>query len=651
MSSTFLSSTTDAGEPISTSAPGTTVTYTTTSASEGLARPTEISHSDTTGIGPARPAELASTNNDLPINEPNNNGKNDSPSSNPKQGQQPADKGSPINSGQGQPPAGKNLPTNSGQGQQPAGKSLPTNSGQGQQPAGKSSSNIIPPARQQVENPAQSTRTSAPTTQQQQSPSLSGQVLRPDAFPASNTPTPNLPSGVSRTLMPPSAPHETAGPTPSTGVLASILPTSLETLAQGISSPFPSQGSEQLPTLASVLLVETASNSALASATPVNTPVGGSHETSDHAGPTAAPESHESHEGDAQLSPWAIAGIAFGSVAALAIAIFIFWLVKRRSRWNASSRGSVTGPGGEDAASRDMAPAFTAFTQQIGKVPSASSNSSSIRTSISRDPSTRAYHAAPDMAERHVRSVSPAALFRHGTSHHQILQPTTAAQVSSESYLDGGHQRDLAVGQNQDSVLNSSFDPNGLDAAMHIPSLPPTALSFGAQPPSQLKRDADARASQNSASQGWSLNATSDSKALPAPPQFAHRESIQSLEFFTNTRDGFRSNPFDLEFDGPLIRNDVSVPVPPSQFADSMPYGNNIGSSASSSRYPSGVNANDWNASQESRPHDHAVVVTGPTQPPFVWDHVGTSHALESVDLEQQGIAEDEPHIIVGQAL
>ncbi|KAG6064329.1 hypothetical protein E4U32_000295 [Claviceps aff. humidiphila group G2b] len=640
MSSTFLSSTTGAGEPTSTSAPGTTVTYTTTSASEGLARPTEISHSDTTGIGPARPAELAATNNDLPINEPNNNGKNDSPSSKPEQGQQPADKGSPTNSGQGQPPAGKSSP--------PAGKSSPTNSGQGQQPAGKSSPNIIPPARQQLENSAQPTMTSAPTTQQQQSPSLSGQVLRPDAFPASNTPTPNLPSGVSRTLMPPSAPHETAGPTPSTGVLASILPTNLETLAQGISSPFPSQGSEQLPTLASVLLVETASNSALASATPVTTPVGGSHENSDHARPTAAPESHE---GDAQLSPWAIAGIAFGSVAALAIAIFIFWLVKRRSRWNASSRGSVTDPGGEDAASRDMAPAFTAFTQQIGKVPSASSNSSSIRTSISRDPSTRAYHAAPDMAERHVRSVSPAAHFRHGTSHHQILQPTTAAQVFSESQLDGGHQRDLAVGNNQDRVLNSSFDPNGLDAPMHIPSLPPTALSFGVQPPSQFKRDADARASQNSASQEWSLNATSDSKDLPAPPQFAHRESIQSLEFFTNTRDGFRSNPFDLEFEGPLTRNDVSVPVPPSQFADTMPYGNNIGSSASSSRYPSGVNANDWNASHESRPHDHAVVVTGPTQPPFVWDHVGTSHALESVDLEQQGIAEDEPHIIVGQAL
>ncbi|KAG6159777.1 hypothetical protein E4U11_004192 [Claviceps purpurea] len=633
MSSTFLSSTTDAGQSTSTSAPGTTATYTTTSASDGLARPTEISHSDTPGIGPARPAELASTNNDLPINEPNNNGKNDSSSSNSEQGQHPADKGSPINSGQGQ---------------QPAGKSSPINSGQGQQPAGKSSPNIIPPARQQVENSAQPTRTSAPTTQQQQSPNLSGQVSRPDAFSASDTPTPNLPSGVSRTLMPPSAPHETAGPTPSTGVPASVLPTSLETFVQGISSPFPSHGSEQLPTLASVLLVETASNSALASATPVNTPVGSSHENSDHGGATAAPESHES---DAQLSPWAIAGIAFGSVAGLAIAIFIFWLVKRRSRWNASSRGSITGPGDEDAASRNMAPAYTAFTQQIGKVPSASSHSSSFRTSISRDPSTRAYHAAPDMAEQQVRSVSPAAHFRHETSHHQILQPTTAAQIFSESHLDRGHQRDLAVGQNQDRMLNSSFDSNGLDAPMHISSLPPTALSFGAQPTSQLKRDADAMTSQNSTSQGWSPNATSDSKALPAPPQFAHRESIQSLEFFPNTRDGFRSNPFDLEFEGPIARNDVSVPVPPSQFADTMPYGNNIVSSASSSRYPSGVNANDWNAPQESRPHDHAVVATGPTQPPFVWDRVGTSHAMESVDLEQQEIAEDEPHIIVGQAL
>ncbi|KAG6083229.1 hypothetical protein E4U16_004691 [Claviceps sp. LM84 group G4] len=640
MSSTFLSSTTDAGQSTSTSAPGTTATYTTTSASEGLARPTEISHSGTQGIGPARAAELASTNNDLPIKEPNNNGKNDSPSSNAGQGQQPAGKSSPINSGQGQ-------------GQQPAGKSSPINSGQGQgqQPADKNSPKIIPPARQQVENPAQPTRTSAPTTQQQQSPNLSGQVSRPDAFSASSTPTPNLPSGVSRTLMPPSAPHETAGPTPSTGVLASILPTSLESLAQGISSPFPSQGSEQLPTLASVLLVETASNSALASATPVNTSVGSSHENSDHVGPTAAPESHE---GDAQLSPWAIAGIAFGSVAGLAIAIFIFWLVKRRSRWNAASRGSVSGPGGEDAASRDMAPAFTAFSQQIGKVPSASSNSSSIRTSILRDPSTRAYHAAPDMAERQVRSVSPVAHFRHGTSHHQILQPTTAAQMFSESHLDSGHQRDLVVGHNQNRVLNPSFDPNDIDAPMHIPSLPPTALSFGAQPSSHLKRDADAMTSQSSASQGWSLNATSDSKALPAPPQFAHRESIQSLEFFTNTRDGFRSNPFDLEFEAPLTRNDVSVPVRPSQFADTMPYGNNIVSStsASSSRYPSGVNANDWNASQESRPHDHAAAVaTGPSQPPFVWDRVGTSHAMESVDLEQQEIADNEPHIIVGQAL
>ncbi|KAG6300931.1 hypothetical protein E4U09_006183 [Claviceps aff. purpurea] len=631
MSSTFLSSTTDAGQSTSTSAPGTTATYTTTSASDGLARPTEFSHSDTPGIGPARPAELASTNNDLPINELNNNGKNDSPSSNSEQGQHPTDKGASINSGQGQ---------------QPAGKSSPINSGQGQQPAGKSSPNIIPPARQQVENSAQPTRTSAPTTQQQQSPNLSGQASRPDAFSASDTPTPHLPSGVSRTLMPPSAPHETAGPTPSTGVPASVLPTSLETFVQGISSPFPSQGSEQLPTLASVLLVETASNSALASATPVNTPVGSSHENSDHAGPTAAPESHES---DAQLSPWAIAGIAFGSVAGLAIAIFIFWLVKRRSRWNC--RGSITGPGDEDAASRDMAPAYTAFTQKIGKVPSASSHSSSFRTSISRDPSTRAYHAAPDMAEQQVRSVSPAAHFRHETSHHQILQPTTAAQIFSESHLDRGHQRDLAVGQNQDRMLNSSFDSNGLDAPMHISSLPPTALSFGAQPTSQLKRDADAMTSQNSTSQGWSPNATSDSKALPAPPQFAHRESIQSLEFFPNTRDGFRSNPFDLEFEGPITRNDVSVPVPPSQFADTMPYGNNIVSSASSSRYPSGVNANDWNAPQESRPHDHAVVATGPTQPPFVWDRVGTSHAMESVDLEQQEIAEDEPHIIVGQAL
>ncbi|KAG6048861.1 hypothetical protein E4U39_006842 [Claviceps sp. Clav50 group G5] len=635
MSSTILSSTTDAGQSTSTSAPGTTATYT-TSASEGLARPTEISHSNTQGIGPARPAELASTNNDLPINEPNINGKNDSPSSNPGKGQQPADKGSPINSGQGQ--------------QQPAGKSSPINPGQGQQPTGESSPKIIPPARQQVENPAQPTRTSAPTTQQQQSPNLSGQASRPDAFSASNTPTPNLPSGVSRTLMPPSAPHETAGPTPSTGVLASVLPSSLESLAQGISSPFPSQGSEQLPTLASVLLVETASNSALASATPVNTSVGSSHENSDHVGPTAAPESHDG--GDAQLSPWAIAGIAFGSVAGLAIAIFIFWLVKRRSRWNAASRGSVSGPDGEYAASRDMAPASTAFSQQIGKVPSASSNSSSIRTSISRDPSTRAYHAAPDMAERQVRSVSPVAHFRHGTSHHQILQPTTAAQMFSESHLERGHQRDLVVGHNQNRVLNPSFDPNDIDAPMHIPSLPPTALSFGAQPSSQLKRDADAMTSQNSASQGWSLNATSDSKALPAPPQFAHRESIASLEFFTDTRDGFRSNPFDLEFESPLTRNDVSVPVRPSQFADTMPYGNNVVSSASSSRYPSGVNANDWNASQEGRPHDHAAAVaTGPTQPPFVWDRVGTSHAMESVDLEQQEIADDEPHIIVGQAL
>ncbi|KAG5925785.1 hypothetical protein E4U42_003937 [Claviceps africana] len=495
--------------------------------------------------------------------------------------------------------------------------------------------NIIPPA-QQVENLAQPSGILPLTTQN--NPSISSnQVPRPDVSLASDIPSPNLPTGASRASIPASLVSEAAGLKNSgTEALTSTLPTTLVTFSRSrLVSPTIQEGDRQQRPLETGLPLETAATLVLTGAPAAITAVGGEHGGSGNTEWPNIEVSHSSNDSRSHLSPGAIAGISLAAIFGLVLAVFMIWLAKRRSRKRSYPQGSPAGHDGKDP-----------WTNR----------------------SSRASYAATDMAERQVPSGFQPAFFRGigraGPSHQQVLQPTTARQMPSKSYLDHEGQRGLGVDQGQINFTNPFSDRNATGLLLQPPSLPPTALLFNVPSPGRPKRDANTSANAKpgfgSPCHGRSLSAAewtskrasqySASRAMPARPHSVHRESSPIVDPFSSIHNKFCPNPFDLEIESRLVQSRVPTPRMPPQLTASQAFFDTAASN-SSSKYSSGVAVSDSSALGEIRPYKPVTVALEPTKQFATWDLPVLRKSSETVDLEQPGTAARQPPLMIGQAL
>ncbi|OAQ66613.1 sugar transporter [Pochonia chlamydosporia 170] len=354
-----------------------------------------------------------------------------------------------------------------------------------------------------------------------------------------------------------------------------------------------------------------------------------------------------SHSGQKNMSTGAIVGISVGAFAAVSLIALLFWLWRRRSMKKRT--GSLYSP----VADPDTNP------RQWGQSGIGISPQRLFRPR--RDPSSldnfgvsNVAAVAPNMAER---TAAPGLLGRGRINNQEYTEYAPLrynGHSRDNSNTIGTNQPNFGLGQRQIEPSNPFSDRNAVDVAPQLPSLPATALVFDMPWGNQSKDSGNAGAADSRTSRGRSLSATVRASQYPsvppAPsrPHSVHRESIQSVDSFTNKRNKFRSDPFDLEIESRLISGQSPIPEMPRRTAASSTYSAQP-DSGPSSRYTSGVSVSGWSVIHAGGASSKAVQTQANNI--ISWDHPRSSEFSHPSGVPRPLGDKRQPGVVFGQAL
>lgn len=539
---------------------------------------------------------------------------------------------------------------NSPQAPQPTENNIPQiNSPTDQKPGADRSSAPKAPAQEAVD-----TKKPIETTPAGNQPAPSNQI---PGSPSSSTPGDGLNSPTPQPTPPTASPQPdpiasdtVRGPGPklsSVAVVAPARPTTLETATNSLSPT--TQNTAGGSSIVDSFPTGTATNPF--GDTPDTTPIGflpgGTGRTNPGVGAADLTSSGKMH-----LSTGAIVGMSVGGIAAITLISLLIWLWRRRlAKKQAGPLHSPTTASNTGSGTRGMdAPAMGKFRM---------SHWLSRTGRNEHDPNSLTYSnmaaVAPSMSERRVApGYRPGLMARDGISKQQPTQLRYDGHARGKS-LNETSMPKFGLDQSQVGSLDPFSDRNAADFPPQLPSLPSTALLFELPGENYSTHLSGAsQANPRRLSRGRSLSATVRASQNPiaqtsvSRPHSIHRESVASVSSFTNKRNKFRSDPFDLEIKSRLLSSQDSIPEMPRHTAASSTYSAHP-ESVSSSRYTSGVSVSDWsllNADGATEPRARA-----PASNVVSWDNPKVPDSVRPGDRTRPLNIKKQPEVVVGQAL
>lgn len=306
-----------------------------------------------------------------------------------------------------------------------------------------------------------------------------------------------------------------------------------------------------------------------------------------------------------------IVGLAVGGAAVVGLVAMLIWFWRRRAtkKDKDGEVRSIRSPGpGNSGVSPSPLRAYIS-NGAVGWLPSRRGQRRTLSSDLNANRFNSDGRAIPTMmAERDARPGYLTGLLAPAPS----SRPAYAGQGRhSRSQTNPGP---ISPGLDLDLEGIGGFDPFSDSNAISQSSAPLPAASYAGRPGANGTPYAPARGNDNadvgpaipSRSHVRSMSATARTSQRPpfpvAPVPRRHsvnRESVQSVDSFTNRRNKFRSDPFDLEIESCLIPSGSKVPDMPRNTMASSTYSRP--SSRSSSKYTSGVpSISDWSLMRTS---------------------------------------------------
>ncbi|KAL7932425.1 hypothetical protein V8C35DRAFT_307037 [Trichoderma chlorosporum] len=438
-------------------------------------------------------------------------------------------------------------------------------------PEASSSSSIISTsstASIQASTPSSAQGQQSQTTASQQANPV---VSTPGGAGVSSTPISKPASTPASTPVP--APSSISSPTPAAG--AASVPSSATTLVQA-SVPtvlFSNSILSGLPSSTFVDATPSSTGSFTTLPTDINTLPGDFRESGLPGGsqPTAQPIA-DPVSSSSRPSTSTIVGGTIGGIAAAAVIVILLWFWRRKMA------------GGRRGSSK-------AYTEKDPSKPMAQ------RLGIATTLSAVKQNMSEKFAPRNVNMNRGNSQFLEADA----TQPRDVAPMrngrAQKPVAAGGKPKRHKLAPGLSFDFGRRFNPFSDANALMSGTVPPPSSSVLSNPFSDDNMVLPPPVSApNRRSRGRSLGGIRSFQAPPVPPRphSLHRESLQSNDSFTQRRDKFRSDPFDLELESQLAPPANGIPS-----RSSSVYSNHVEQNprdSYTSKYVSGSSLGDWTA-------------------------------------------------------